>query len=173
MKEEQVTGLRQSDSLISTLTLGVATGLGFGYSPFAPGTIGCLWGLPLTWVVSRIPGWPTQVGLILALCFAGIPLCSAAARRLGKKDPGEIVWDEIASLPIVFLWLPAPLISRPEILLIGFVLHRVFDISKLPPVRNVEKLPAGAGIMADDVVAALYACLVLHGLLWLFPWLSR
>ena len=94
---------------------------------------------------------------------------------MGKKDPGEIVWDEIASLPIVFLLIPIPerLISRPEILLIGVVLHGVFDISKPPPVRNVEKLPAGTGIMADDVVAAMYACLVLHGLLWLFPWLSR
>ena len=64
------------------------------------------------------------------------------------------------------------MIHRPEILLLGFGLHRLFDISKPPPVRNVEKLPDGLGIMSDDVIAAVYGCLLMHLLVWLVPGLS-
>ena len=92
---------------------------------------------------------------------------------LGKKDPGEVVWDEIATVPIVFLFVDPRLMTRPETLLVGFALHRLFDISKPPPVRNLEKLPDGLGIMSDDVAAAIYGCIAMHGLLWVWPWLSR
>ena len=63
--------------------------------------------------------------------------------------------------------------QRPELLLLGFCLHRVFDISKPPPVSHLERLPDGLGIMSDDVAAGCYGCAVMQLLLWLWPWLSR
>jgi len=150
----------------------LATGAWLGLVPWAPGTVGALWGLPLAWGISRIPHLSLQVLVILALCIGGIPLCTRAARTLGQKDPGAVVWDEIASLPIVFFLVDPQLVSRPSVLATGFVLHRVFDIAKPPPIRRLERLPEGLGVMADDWVAAAYASLVLHLALWLrlVPW---
>ena len=155
------------------MALWIATGLGFGFAPKAPGTVGAIWGIPLAWAVMRIPSVGLQLAILVILYLVGIPICTSAARTLGKKDPGEVVWDEIATVPIVFLFVEPRLIDRPEILLLGFVLHRVFDVSKLPPINRLEKLPDGLGIMTDDVLAALYGCAAMHLLLKLIPWLSR
>jgi phosphatidylglycerophosphatase A len=146
----------------------LATGSYFGLSPIMPGTVGALWGLPLSWALEQVP-WPILRGIcIVALCLAGIPLCSEAVRRMGgKKDPGSIVWDEIASLPITFFLVP---MNSAVIVVAGFVLHRVFDITKPPPARQLERLPEGLGVMADDWIAGIYSNLSLHlllGLGWL------
>jgi phosphatidylglycerophosphatase A len=113
-----------------------------------------------------------QIAAIGALCLIGVPICGAAAKQLGMEDPGSVVWDELASLPIVFLGLPPTAARRVELFVVGFVLFRIFDISKLPPVRYLERLPGGWGIMADDIAAALYALLVFSALRWLVPALS-
>jgi phosphatidylglycerophosphatase A len=105
-----------------------------------------------------------QAVAIAAICAASIPVCTVAARRLGKKDPGSIVLDEIASMPIAFYLIP---ITDWKIAVVGFVLHRLFDVTKPPPARQLERLPAGLGIMADDCAAAVYANLVLRALVWL------
>jgi phosphatidylglycerophosphatase A len=149
----------------------LACGLGLGYARHAPGTFGTLLGLPLAWAMGLLPWW-WQVGAIVLICAAGIPLCTYAARRLNAKDPGAIVFDEIASLPITFFLVS---LSRPAgelaaVLAAGFVLHRLFDITKPPPARQLERLPTGLGIMADDWSAGIYSCLVLHGLLWAIGW---
>jgi phosphatidylglycerophosphatase A len=102
-------------------------------------------------------------------------LCTAAVRGLGgKKDPGAVVFDEIASVPIAFLFVPAGQLNNPWVLIAGFVLIRIFDIAKPPPVRQLEKLPDGLGVMADDWAAGIYACAALHLLLWWNPlgWLA-
>ena len=154
----------------------VATGTWLGYSPIVPGTCGSLWGLPLAWGIAQIEGFvepwslsfSIQLAVIAVLFIAGIPLCTSAARRLGGlKDPGAIVWDEIATMPVVFLFVPLADMSNPLILLAGFVLHRIFDITKPPPCRQLEALPDGLGIMADDLVAAMFACGTLHLGRWL------
>jgi phosphatidylglycerophosphatase A len=138
--------------------------------PKAPGTFGTLWGLPLTWAILQLPMIACQVGTVVVLCALGVPICGAAARRLGRKDPGSVVWDEFVALPIVFLGrTPVELHSRPSLLLTGFVLFRMFDISKLPPGRQLERLPGGWGIMADDIAAAAYSWIVLNILIWLLP----
>ena len=141
-----------------------ATGFGVGFFPFAPGTVGALWGLPLAWGLQRLPVG-AQIAGIVALCLVGIPLCTAAARHLGRKDPGSIVIDEIVSLPIAFF--PLIDVANWKIALSGFVLHRLFDISKPPPARQLERLPEGFGIMADDWAAAVYANLALRLVIWL------
>lgn len=145
----------------------LATGLGLGWSPAMPGTVGALWGLPLAWAIGQAPAVWLQVVCIAAICAAGVPLCTRAAALLGgKKDPSCIVFDEVASLPIVFFLAP---VDRPLVLLAGFVLHRLFDIAKPPPTRRLERLPNGLGIMADDWMAGVFANLALHALLWWNP----
>jgi phosphatidylglycerophosphatase A len=150
----------------------LATGLGVGRMPLAPGTFGTLWGIPLAWAILHLPHPIWQIAAIAAVCLIGVPICGVAAARFGLKDPGCIVWDELASLPIVFLGLPAAAMGRVEITVAGFVLFRIFDISKLPPVRSLERLPGGWGVMADDIAAALYGLLAFTVLRWFVPALS-
>lgn len=144
----------------------VATGAFFGFAPVAPGTIGSLWGIPLTLAIRSVPSQAVSILVMLALCAIGVPLCTRVASKLGSKDPGAIVWDEIASMPLVFLFVPQALLWQPWVLVLGFVLHRVFDISKLPPTGWLEGLPDGMGVMADDISAALYGCAALNLLIW-------
>lgn len=149
-------------------TVWLASGLGLGFLPWAPGTWGSLWGLPLAWAIGMLP-WPAGLGVAGVVWLVGVPLCTAAARRLGAKDPGAVVWDEIAAFPVVFLLidLQRPFVELLPALAGGFVLFRVFDILKPPPIRWLERLRGGWGIMADDLAAGAYACLALHGLVWL------
>jgi phosphatidylglycerophosphatase A len=140
----------------------MATGLGIGLKLPAPGTFGSLWGLPLAWVVSEVGPWWQQLIAIAALLLVGVPLTARASADLGgAKDPGAIVWDEIASMPLVFLLVP---LTTWWIAAAGFALFRLFDISKPWPCRQLERLPGGWGVMADDVGAALYAMAALTAL---------
>ncbi len=87
----------------------LATGLGIGLAtPAMPGTMGAaVWGLPLAWAIGQLPGIGWQVAAIIVLNLIGIPVATAAGRALGgKKDNQAIVWDEIATVPIVFLLVP-------------------------------------------------------------------
>jgi phosphatidylglycerophosphatase A len=138
-----------------------ATGFGFGYSPVMPGTVGTLWGLPLAVLLSRVPSVAGQAVIALGLTLAAIPLCGAAEKRIGGKDPACIVADEFLTLPICFIGLPLNL----PVLITGFVLHRIFDITKPPPIRQLQHLPGGTGIVVDDFLAAL-AALAGNHLLW-------
>lgn len=145
----------------------LATGTWLGRSPVAPGTVGTLWGIPLAWGIGLLPSVWIQVGVILAICAVGVPLCTAAVRRLGgAKDPGCIVFDEIASLPITFFLVP---MNHWMVVVVGFLLHRLFDITKPPPARQLEALPEGLGIMADDWAAGVYSNLALQLLVWFGP----
>jgi phosphatidylglycerophosphatase A len=144
----------------------LATGLGVGLIAPAPGTAGAaMWGMPLAWAIGGLPGIGWQLLAIVALIAVGIPLCTAAGRALGgKKDNQAIIWDEIVTVPIVFLLVP---LSSWTVALVGFLLHRLLDITKPAPARQLERLPDGLGVMADDVAAGVYACLALAGLAWL------
>jgi phosphatidylglycerophosphatase A len=145
----------------------VATGFWVGRVPVAPGTFGTLVGLPLAWGISFIPSIWLQAVVVIAICVIGVPICTDAARRLGgAKDPQMIVLDEIAAVPVTFFLVPHDTLCRPLVLLAGFALFRLFDITKPPPARQLEYLPTGLGIMADDWAAGVYSCLVLHAILW-------
>ena len=149
-------------SWLDRIVLILATGFGTGLSPWAPGTVGSLPGLLLVWGSSRLFPLPGLL-LIGVLCIAaGPPICTRAAKLLGTHDPGAVVYDEIAAFWIVFL---PQLVMGQEltgpVLGAGFVLIRVFDISKLWPVSRLEKLPDGTGIMADDLAAGAMAAICL------------
>jgi phosphatidylglycerophosphatase A len=145
----------------------LATGLGVGLFAPAPGTFGAAIGSLVAWGVSYLPGFPAQLAAVVALNLVGIPICTAAGRSLGgKKDNQAIILDEIASMPILFLFVP---LTHWKIALAGFVLHRLFDITKPPPARQVEALPDGLGVMADDAIAGIYAGLALYALAHFAP----
>jgi phosphatidylglycerophosphatase A len=144
----------------------LATGFGVGLIAPAPGTAAtAVLGLPLAWAAGQLPGIGWQIVAIGIAVLVGVPLTTSANRALGaEKDHQAIVWDEIASVPIVFLLVP---MANWKIAAAGFALHRLFDITKPPPARQLERLPEGWGVMADDVMAAIYAGLALWGLAWL------
>jgi phosphatidylglycerophosphatase A len=146
------------------LAIQLATGFGIGMSPVAPGTFGSLLGLPLAWVIGHLPGFRLELAANIACCLAGVLISDMAIKCLGRgKDPGCVVIDEVVAMPITFFLIP---ITSIWIAIAGFVLFRVFDIAKPPPARQLEKLPGGLGVMADDWAAAVYANLALRLLLW-------
>jgi phosphatidylglycerophosphatase A len=130
-----------------------------------PGTVGSLAGLPLVWGIQHV-GFPLAEPFAAVVLFlVGIPICSAGARLLGAKDPGAVVFDEIAAFPVLFLGMPLNLATG----VVGFVLFRVFDVLKPWPVRRLERLPGGLGIMADDFAAAVYGAAGLWFIDWWLP----
>ena len=141
-------------TLADRLTLLLAEGFGLGRIPFAPGTFGSLWGILIGWGLWRTETSPVQrIAMCGALFILGIPICHRGAKLRNSKDPGSIVWDEITAFPIVYAFASLNWTS----LIIGFGLFRFLDIVKPWPVKQFEKLPGGLGIMADDVVAGIYA----------------
>ena len=129
-----------------------AAGFGLGRSPIMPGTIGCLVGLPLGWGLMQIDSLGIQILIAAVLVLVSIPLCDRAEKLIGGKDPQSIVADEYLTLPICVIGLSAPLY-----LISGFIFHRIFDITKPPPIRNVQSLSGGWGVVVDDLLAALLA----------------
>jgi phosphatidylglycerophosphatase A len=163
------TAARPSAPLWASLT---ATFFGIGRIRPGPGTWGSAATVGVWWLLSRtIPPaaqWWVAILLSLAVIAAGIPAATAVARALGAKDPQFVVIDEVAGQLITLIAAPVTWKS----LLAAFILFRGFDIVKPPPVRHLERLPEGAGIMLDDVAAGLYALLVMQ-LLQHFGWLPR
>ena len=138
----------------------IATWFGCGYAPAGPGTAGSLAGLAIAWLLVRYAGWQPLWFLPLALAATAPAVWAAdvTARALNQKDPGVVVVDEV-----VGQWL-ALAGARPLNLkswVGAFILFRLFDIWKPVPVRNLESLPGGTGIVADDLMAGVYAALVL------------
>jgi phosphatidylglycerophosphatase A len=130
----------------------IAVGFGTGLSPVMPGTVGTLVGLPLAWGLMQISCVWTQAGICIVLTLVAIPVCGVAEKMIGGKDPGCIVADEYLTLPITVIGL-----TSPWALLSGFILHRIFDITKPPPIRQLQNIHGGFGIVIDDFLAALIA----------------
>lgn len=133
--------------------MAIATLFGVGRAPLVPGTAGTLAALPLVWAAGHwLPAWGFAVAT-LAIAALAVWSAGAAARRLGRPDPGVVVIDEAAGLfvTLLFMDLDAPTLAA------GFVLFRVMDVLKPPPARWCERLPGGWGIVTDDLVAGLYA----------------
>lgn len=157
------------------LLLWLAEGLGSGRLRKAPGTWGSLVGL--AWfALLLLPGHPVffWAGLLLAAALA-VPLCTFAEQHLGETDPGRVVLDEIVAIPVCFVpWVlsQAQLLGHfpdlstflrlapPWLIPAGFAAFRLFDIWKPFPIRQVQHLPRGWGIVADDLLAAAWVALL-------------
>lgn len=143
----------------------IALGLGSGLAPKAPGTFGTLAALALFWLLQQTGLNQSLVLLIIAAGFAlGIWACSVTGKNLGVADHGSIVWDEIVAMWLVLAFTPASWLGW----LIAFGLFRFFDILKPWPIRFFDvRLKNGFGVMFDDLLAALYALLLIKGWQWL------
>ena len=140
----------------------IATFFGIGRLRPGPGT----WGSATTvvlWAASAYalaPGLRTSAAIACAILITliGIPAATQVARGAGAKDPQFVVIDEVAGQMVAMIGVPLAWKS----FLAGFILFRVFDIVKPPPVRQLEAIPEGAGIVLDDIAAGLYALVVMH-----------
>jgi phosphatidylglycerophosphatase A len=154
------------------IALTIATALGLGYMPKAPGTWGSLMGVLLGWLAmvwsSHVTiSWGNfaiaELALAVIVSFIGVPAAGRVARQLHTHDPQIVVVDEVAGQLIAYLGLatPSTFAVSWKYLLLGFILFRAFDIWKPFPARQAESLPGGLGIMADDWIAGAYAAVVL------------
>ncbi|MEA3252358.1 MAG: phosphatidylglycerophosphatase A [Pseudomonadota bacterium] len=144
--------------MIESAVLLVANGFGLGWLPWAPGTFGSLIGLPLAWwLLGHLPG--RQVAILVVLLAVAVPLCHWASLWLGGGDAPQIVADEYLAFPIVMLGLA--MARCPWVIGGAFVLYRLFDVTKPLPISHIEAIGGGLGIVLDDVMAAIYAWIVL------------
>ena len=152
---------------------------GLGRLPLAPGTWGSLPPTIIFAVMYYLGSSAALISIVMAaMVFAGSVVCvifaPAVIAKTGKADPREVVADEFAGQALTFLAVPflliEPFASCPlwGTVLFGFLLFRVFDITKPYPIRRLEKLPAGWGVLADDLLAAVYATIVLLVCFWLW-----
>jgi phosphatidylglycerophosphatase A len=143
----------------------IATFFGVGHLQPGSGTWAAAITVLLWWTASHWipPSWLLAVAVITsaAITLLGIPTSTVAARESGIKDPGFVVIDEVAGQMIALIGVPL----HWKYLLAGFILFRSFDIVKPFPLRRLERLPGGTGIMLDDVGAGLYALVLLQ--VWL------
>ena len=146
---------------MTRVALAIATALGAGYLPIAPGTFGSAVGL-LLWLALPHLLW-VQVLAIVVVTVAGTWSATVAERHFGRSDPGEVVVDEVAGMMITLVLIPQ---AAGWWLVIAFLLFRAADIVKPFPVNRLERLPGGLGIMADDLLAGLYANLALRLTIW-------
>jgi phosphatidylglycerophosphatase A len=141
----------------------IASFFGLGFFPVAPGTLASLAVVLLyKWLLHPLP-LPYLLVLLFLLLVLGVPAAGAYSSELKKTDPRRVVVDEAVGQFLVLVSV------SPDwsLLIIGFLLFRFFDIVKPFPIRKLEGLPGGWGIMADDVAAALLAKLLLHIFIYL------
>jgi len=141
----------------------VASFFGLGFFPVAPGTLASLAIVLLYRYLLYGLASPYVQSIFLGLLVLGVPAAAAYSSERQKTDPRQVVIDEAAGQLLVFLFV------SPDwtLLVIGFLLFRLFDIVKPFPIRKLEGLPGGWGIMADDIAAALMAKVLLHLFIYL------
>ena len=143
---------------MNLLARAIATVFGSGRVPLAPGTFASFLAvLAYKYLLSGLSG-PARAGTLAAIFLAGLWASGAHSAALGLKDPRPVVIDEVCGQWISLLFVP----PAWGYLAGGFLLFRVFDVLKPFPIRRLESLPGGWGIMADDVLAGLYAAAVLR-----------
>ena len=143
--------------------LTVATMGPCGHAPAAPGTFGSAAGLLLFWGVRASGSAAVEAAVLIAVTAIGVAAATRAESVSGRRDPGLIVIDETAGMLLTLAAVPVGLGGAA----VGFLAFRLFDIVKPFPARQAERLPGGWGVMADDLVAGLYAQALLRLLMWL------
>ncbi|KLN96471.1 phosphatidylglycerophosphatase A [Moellerella wisconsensis] len=132
----------------------LATGFGSGLSPIVPGTMGSLAAIPFWLLMARMPIWSCWV-IIVAGFFIGCLICQRTSDDMKVHDHGSIVWDEFIGMWITLMAIPT---VSWEWILTGFFIFRIFDMWKPWPIRWFDRrVSGGFGIMIDDVIAAIFA----------------
>ena len=136
----------------------LAVGFGSGLAPKAPGTAGTLVAIPLYLLMIDLVLWQ-YLAIVMFVTVAGVWICGVAARKMGVHDHPSIVWDEIAGYLITMIAAPLGWFW----IVLGFGLFRFFDIVKPWPIRIIDrKVKGGMGIMFDDVLAGIFALVVMQ-----------
>jgi phosphatidylglycerophosphatase A len=152
-------------SFVDWLAVFIATCAYVGYAPLAPGTFGSAAGLAV-FAAIRTSGSPSiEIAAVVGLFAVGVWSAHLAERYFGGVDPGPIVMDEVVGMLITLALLPVTFTGA----VVGFLIFRLFDVVKPWPSARFERLHGGLGVMADDAMAAVYANLVLRGLIWVAP----
>lgn len=149
------------------IAVAVSSGLGIGFIPWASGTFGTLWGVLLFYLLGGL-SWQVFFLITLGAILIAVFLAHQAEIALGQKDSSVIVSDEIVGYLVTVIGIP----FGPVTAIAAFILFRLFDIFKPFPIRRLEKrLPGGWGVVLDDVMAGVYAQIVLR--LFLYFWQFR
>jgi len=137
----------------------LASGFFSGHIPFAPGTMGTIAAIPLyLLLVGSLQGW-WYAGAVVALTVVAVWISGLAEKIYGRKDPPQVVIDEIAGFMLTMTAVP----PRAMYIVMGFILFRVFDILKPQPAAWInDRMRGGSGIVLDDIVAGLYANIILQ-----------
>jgi phosphatidylglycerophosphatase A len=136
----------------------LSLGFGSGLVPVAPGTAGTVAAIPV-YLLMQVLALPVYVTVTCLLFLAGIPICAWTARQLGVHDHPAIVWDEVVGYLVTMVAAPAGW----RWIVAGFVLFRIFDIAKPWPIRWCDRqVGGGLGIMLDDLLAGVFAAVVLQ-----------
>lgn len=150
--------------ILTDPVLFLAFGFGTGLVRHAPGTMGTLAAVPVYWLLMQA-GILVYSTVMVLVVLTGIWICGNAADKLGVHDYSGIVWDEIAGY-LITMWL-APF--SWQAMSVGFILFRIFDILKPWPIKRIDRdMQGGLGIMLDDVLAGIFAALVLMSVQHLF-----
>jgi phosphatidylglycerophosphatase A len=149
------------------VALALATSMGVGYIPFAPGTFGSLAGLAVWWLLP--PTLAVQLTSIVVIFVVGAWSGSVAERHFASTDPAPVVIDEVLGMLVTLFLNPVGWIGAG----LGFLLFRLSDIVKPYPANKLEELHGGVGVMADDLMAAIYANLALRAALLFSTWVTR
>jgi len=135
----------------------IALGFGAGLAPVAPGTFGTLVAIPMAMVLRANVPDPYFLAAIVVFALIGVWACGVTGRDLGVPDHGSIVWDEVVAFLLVLYFIGDDAFR----VAIAFLLFRLFDIFKPPPIRQLDRaMKNGTGVMLDDLLAAGYTLLV-------------
>ena len=138
----------------------VACAFGFGTLPWMPGTWATLAAIPIVIALKQFPEW-AYIAITLGMIALGVYVCGVTNRDFGTEDHSACAWDEMACFPLVMIGLPPNFLY----LALAVILFRCFDILKPWPISWIDKnVHGGIGVMLDDVIAALFAFLILQGI---------
>jgi phosphatidylglycerophosphatase A len=136
----------------------VALGFGTGLAPVAPGTVGTLLAFPIHVLLAEYLDTLPHVAAIVLLFVLGVWACGRTGRAMGIADHSGMVWDEVVAMLMILILIPATIVWWVA----AFLVFRVFDVLKPPPIRYFDQtMKGGFGVMFDDILAAFYSLLVL------------
>ena len=147
--------------MINNIATALASVFYIGFIPGAPGTYGSLAAVAALYFIGQYGGWVHPGALLVGvgiITILGIAASAIASKKAGDEDPSFVVIDEVAGQALTFFCIPFSVTN----IVLGFAMFRLFDIFKPWPIRKLEPLPHGIGIMADDLLAGVYACALLH-----------
>ncbi len=149
--------MKISEEAIQRISEQISTVFGIGYTVYAPGTMGSLFGL-LIYMFLKDASMAVYVGVVVILFIVGVFASDVIENVYGIKDPSFVVIDEVVGMLIALMAVP----YSPLRAILGFLLFRIIDISKVPPLNWLEKIQGGFGIMIDDAVGGLMVNIILQ-----------